>query len=81
MMFIPGLRSFGAVTLFTVFFALLLTLPTSRAQAFMLGLTKRVNDTIAEVTTPRATKCRSRNFSAWSKAARGGPSWSAGCPG
>ena len=50
MMFIPGLRSFGAVALFTAFFAVLLTIPTVKGRrTFMLGLTKRVNDTIAEV--------------------------------
>ena len=51
MIFIHGLRSFGAVVLFTVIVAAVLTGPTvSRQRAFMTGLTKRVNDTIAEVT-------------------------------
>ena len=51
MIFIHGLRSFGAVVLFTVVAAAVLTSPSvSRRRAFMTGLTKRVNDTIAEVT-------------------------------
>ncbi len=51
MIFIHGLRSFGAVVLFTVIVAAVLTSPSlSRRRAFMTGLTKRVNDTIAEVT-------------------------------
>lgn len=51
MMFIHGLRSFGAVVLFTVVVAALLTGPSVSSQRrFMTGLTKRVNDTIAEVT-------------------------------
>lgn len=51
MMFVPSLRNFGTVALFTVFFAALLTVPTIKGRrTFILGLTKRVNDTIAEVT-------------------------------
>ena len=51
MIFIHGLRSFGAVVLFTVVAAAVLTSPSvSRRRSFMTGLTKRVNDTIAEVT-------------------------------
>lgn len=51
MMFIPSLRSVGAVVLFTVCFAALLTVPTvSGRRKFMQGLTKRVNGTLAEVT-------------------------------
>lgn len=51
MIFIHGLRSFGAVVLFTVIVAAVLTGPSvSRRRAFMTGLTKRVNDTVAEVT-------------------------------
>ena len=51
MIFVHGLRSFGAVVLFTVIVAAILTGPTvSRQRAFMTGLTKRVNATIAEVT-------------------------------
>ncbi|MBO1266457.1 hypothetical protein [Arthrobacter cavernae] len=51
MIFMPGLRSFGAVALFTAIFAAILTVPTaSGRRSFMRGLTKRVNDTIGEVT-------------------------------
>ncbi|HSO89965.1 MAG TPA: hypothetical protein VLR70_02330 [Arthrobacter sp.] len=51
MIFISGLRSFGAVVLFTVTVAAMLTGPAvSRQRAFMTGLTQRVNATIAEVT-------------------------------
>ena len=51
MIFIHGLRSFGAVVLFTVIVAAALTGPSvSRRRAFTTGLTTRVNDTIAEVT-------------------------------
>ena len=51
MIFIHSLRNFGAVVLFTVIVAAVMTYPSvSRARAFMTGLTKRVNDTIAEVT-------------------------------
>ena len=51
MIFIHGLRSFGAVALFTVIVAAALTGPSvSRRRAFTTGLTTRVNDTIAEVT-------------------------------
>ena len=43
MIFIPGLRNFGAVVLFTVIVAAVLTSPSvSRRRAFMTGLTKRV---------------------------------------
>jgi hypothetical protein len=51
MIFIQGLRSFGAVVLFTAIVAAVLTGPSvSRRRAFMTGLAKRVNDTVAEVT-------------------------------
>ena len=63
MMFLPGLRSFGAVASFTVFFAALLTVPTIRGRrAFMLGLTQRVNDTIAEVTNTPADQLSAKEF-------------------
>src|SRR5687768_5283172 len=51
MVFLPGLRSFGALASFTAIFAVILTAPTVSGQRrFMQGLTKRVNDTIVEVT-------------------------------
>lgn len=63
MMFIPGLRNFGAVVLFTGFFAALLTVPTVKGRrTFMVGLTKRVNDTIAEVTTTPGDQLSVKEF-------------------
>lgn len=51
MTFLPVLRSFGGVTTFTVLFAALFTAPAVSARRKLLqGLTKRVNDTIIEVT-------------------------------
>lgn len=51
MAFLPLLRSFGAVALFTAFFAVTLTAPTVSSQrGFTRGLTRRINDTIVEVT-------------------------------
>lgn len=51
MIFLPFLRSFGAVATFTAFFAVILTAPTVSSQrGFTEGLIKRVNDTISEVT-------------------------------
>ena len=63
MIFIHGLRSFGAIVLFTVTVAAMLTGPTvSRQRAFMTGLTKRVNDTIAEVTGTAGDQLSVREF-------------------
>ena len=63
MIFIHGLRSFGAVVLFTVIVAAVLTSPSvSRRRAFMTGLTKRVNDTIAEVTGTCGDQLSARDF-------------------
>lgn len=63
MIFIHGLRSFGAVVLFTVTVAAMLTGPTvSRQRAFLTGLTKRVNDTIAEVTGNAGDQLSVREF-------------------
>lgn len=63
MIFIPGLRSFGALVLFTVFFAALLTVPTvSGRRKFMRGLTKRVNDTVAEVTNTPGDQLSVKEF-------------------
>ncbi|MGO4146504.1 hypothetical protein AB4Y77_15610 [Paenarthrobacter sp. YAF11_1] len=51
MVFLPAFRSIGALALFTVVFAALLTIPVIAAQrTFMRGVAKRVNDTIDEVT-------------------------------
>jgi len=82
MMFIPGLRSFGAVVLFTVFFALLLTLPTVKGRrAFMLGLTKRVNDTIAEVTNTPGDQLSVKEFQRMVKSGERRPLLVSGVPG
>ena len=52
MIFLPGLRSFGALASFTAIFAVILTAPTVSSQRrFTQGLTKRVNDAILEVTS------------------------------
>ncbi|WP_024368030.1 hypothetical protein [Arthrobacter sp. TB 26] len=54
MIFMSGLRSLSAVALFMVVFPAILTVPTvSNQRTFMQGLTKRINDTIAEVTNTR----------------------------
>lgn len=63
MIFIPSLRSFGAVALFTVFFAALLTAPTVSGQRrFIRGLTTRINDTIAEVTSTPGDQLSVKQF-------------------
>lgn len=63
MIFIHGLRSLGAVVLFTVTVAALMTGPTvSRQREFMTGLTRRVNDTIAEVTGSAGDRLSVREF-------------------
>jgi hypothetical protein len=63
MIFLPGLGNFGAVTSFTVFSAVLLTLPTfQRRRTFLRGLTKRVNDTIVEVTSTPGDQLSVREF-------------------
>ncbi|MFY9635399.1 MAG: hypothetical protein WAL27_11795 [Cellulosimicrobium cellulans] len=63
MMFIASLRNFGAVALFTVCFAALLTVPTIKGRrTFMFGLAKRVNDTIAEVTNTPGDQLSVREF-------------------
>lgn len=51
MVFLPGLRSVGAVAIFTAVFAVILTAPTvASRRRFMQGLIRRINDTIGEVT-------------------------------
>jgi hypothetical protein len=82
MMFIPGLRSFGAVTLFTVFFAVLLTLPMVKGRrTFMLGLTKRVNDTIAEVANTPGDQLSVKDFQRMVKSGARRPLLVSGVPG
>jgi hypothetical protein len=63
LMFMPALRSFGAVVWFTVFFAALFTIPAvSDQRRFVQGLTKRVNETIAEVTDTPGDQLSVRQF-------------------
>jgi uncharacterized protein (DUF58 family) len=63
MIFMPGLRGFGAVALFMVIFPAILTAPTvSSRRAFMRGLTGRVNDIIAEVTETPGGQLSVREF-------------------
>lgn len=82
MMFFPGLRSFGAVVLFTAFFAALLTVPTVKARrTFMLGLTKRVNDTIAEVTNTPGDQLSVKDFQRLVKGGERLPLLVSGVPG
>jgi hypothetical protein len=63
MIYMPGLRSFGAVALFSTIFAAILTAPTVSGQrSLMQGLTKRVNDTIVEVTGAPGDQLSVRQF-------------------
>ncbi|MGO4190568.1 hypothetical protein AB4Y67_02755 [Arthrobacter sp. YAF17] len=82
MMFVPGLRNFGAVALFTVFFAALLTVPTVKGRrTFMFGLTKRVNDTIAEVTNTPGDQLSVKEFQRMVKSGERRPLLVNGVPG
>jgi uncharacterized protein (DUF58 family) len=63
MIFMPGLRNFGAIALFTVIFPAILTVPAVSSQrSYMRGLTKRVNDTIVEVTGTPSDRVSVRQF-------------------
>lgn len=82
MMFLPGFRSFGAVALFTVSFAALLTLPAVKGRrAFMAGLTKRVNDTIAEVASAPGDQISVKEFQRMVKSGERRPLLVSGVPG
>ena len=82
MMFLPGLRSFGAVALFTLFFAALLTVPAVKGRrTFMLGLTQRVNDTIAEVTNTPGDQLSVKEFQRMVKGGERRPLLVSGVPG
>ena len=82
MIFLPGLRSFGAVALFTVFFAALLTVPAVKGRrTFMLGLTKRVNDTVAEVTNTPGDQLSVKEFQRMVKSGERRPLLVSGVPG
>lgn len=63
MIFMPILRNFGAIALFTVIFPAILTVPAISSQrSYSRGLTKRVNDTIVEVTGNRGDQLSVRQF-------------------
>ncbi|WP_306917198.1 MULTISPECIES: hypothetical protein [unclassified Arthrobacter] len=63
MIVLAGLRSFGAVASFTAIFALILTAPTVSSQRRLTqGLTKRVNDTIVEVTSTPGAQLSVKQF-------------------
>lgn len=82
MIFLPGLRSFGAVVLFTFFFAALLTFPAlSGRRKFMRGLTKRVNDTVAEVTNTPGDQLSVKEFRRMVKSGERRPLLVGGVPG
>ncbi|MGY2746297.1 hypothetical protein ACQCSU_03085 [Pseudarthrobacter sp. O4] len=82
MIILPSLRSFGAVVLFTFFFAALLTAPTVSAQRrFRRGLTKRINDTIAEVTSRPGDQLSVKQFRHMAKSGEKLPLLVSGVPG
>ncbi len=82
MIFLPFLRSFGALVLFTLFFAALLTVRTVMAQQrFMRGLTKRINDTLAEVTNSPGDQLSVRQFRHMTKTGEQLPLLVSGVPG
>ena len=82
MIFLPILRSFGAVVLFTFFFAALLTVRTVSAQrSFMRGLTKRVNETLAEVTSSPGDQVSVKQFRHMTKSGEHLPLLVSGVPG
>jgi hypothetical protein len=82
MIFLPFLRSFGAMVLFTFLIAALLTVRTVSAQRhFMKGLTKRVNDTLAEVTSSPGDQLSVKQFRHMTKSGEQLPLLVSGLPG
>ncbi len=82
MIVLPFLRSFGAMVLFTFLFAALLTVRTVSAQRrFMKGLTKRVNDTLAEVTSSPGDQLSVKQFRHMTKSGEQLPLLVSGLPG
>jgi hypothetical protein len=82
MIFLPFLRSFGAMVLFTFLFAALLTVRTISAQRrFMRGLTKRINDTLAEVTSSPGDQLSVKQFRHMTKSGEQLPLLVSGLPG
>ena len=82
MTILPGFRSFGALALFTAFFATLFTVPAvQRRRDFMRGLTKRVNDTVAEVTNAPGDRLSVKEFERMVKSGEQRPLLVNGVPG
>lgn len=82
MIFLAGLRSFGALFLFTFCFAALLTVRSvSARRRFMRGLTKRVNDAIAEVTGRPGDQLSAKQFRHLAKSGEKLPLVVSGVPG
>lgn len=82
MIFLPFLRSFGAMVLFIFLFAALLTVRTVSAQRrFMRGLTKRINDTLTEVTGRPGDQLSVRQFRHMTKSGERLPLLVSGLPG
>ncbi|CAH0252843.1 MULTISPECIES: hypothetical protein [unclassified Arthrobacter] len=82
MIFVSILRSFGALVLFTLIFAALLTVRTVTAQRrFLRGLTKRINDTLAEVTSSPGDQLSVRQFRHMTKSGEQLPLLVSGVPG
>ncbi|WP_144670621.1 hypothetical protein [Arthrobacter sp. U41] len=82
MTILPGFRSFGALALFTAFFATLFTVPAvQRRRDFMCGLTKRLNDTVAEVTNTPGDRLSVKEFERMVKSGEQRPLLVDGVPG
>ena len=82
MIFLSSLRSFGAVVLFSFCFAALLTVRAVLAQRkFMRGLTKRINETIAEVTSSPGDQLSAKEFRHMAKSGEKLPLLVSGVPG
>ncbi|MEC5182315.1 hypothetical protein [Arthrobacter sp. CG_A4] len=82
MVFVPGLRSFGAVLLFMIILPAILTIPAVLSQrTFTRALTKRVNDTIAEVTNTPGDQLSVKEFRRLAKSGEKLPLVVSGVPG
>ncbi|MGO4230810.1 hypothetical protein AB4Y72_18350 [Arthrobacter sp. YAF34] len=82
MIFLSGLRSFGAALLFSFCFAAFLTLRAASAQRrFLKGLTKRINITIAEVTNRPGDQLSVKQFRHLAKSGERLPLDVSGVPG
>jgi hypothetical protein len=82
MTILPGLRSFGALVLFTACFAALFTVPAvQRRRDFMRGLTQRVNDTVAEVADGPGDRLSMKEFERMVKSGEQRPLLVNGVPG